>query len=97
MIKHKKITCPLLREFITSLHKLEERPAKGFLTVNQWAEKWGYEGSHTARILRHLLKAGKVECRRYRVKDASTHAPVPKRHYGPPVHQAKAGKKAKKA
>lgn len=53
-----------LRESIDS--KAEAVPA-GWLTVQQWADRWGYTRAHALRLLTHGVRIGRMEFRKFRV------------------------------
>jgi Mn-dependent DtxR family transcriptional regulator len=54
-----------LRKALAVAHPVE-KPAPGFFTVTQWAEREEVSDQTAARMLRELFKAGAVERRHYK-------------------------------
>lgn len=79
--RKQKITCPHLRKFIVSLHNMAEKPAKGFMTVKQWAKKWDYDNSYCRRVLKKMVIGKIFESRQYRLPVNGF--PTSTTHFGP--------------
>lgn len=48
----------------------------GFLTTDQWAEKWGIERTRSADLLAYALKQGLVERQTFRIMCGKKRCPV---------------------
>lgn len=57
----------VLRAVLAEIHKSVQKPDKGFLTIQQWAERWGYKNVQAGRIILRAVKAGILERRNFRV------------------------------
>jgi hypothetical protein len=87
--KHKlvwarKSVDPILRAVMSAIHQTAEKPPKGYLTREQWMNKWGFNcPAHTGDYINKAIEIGKLECRRYRVMTKGRL--VTMAHYGPPL------------
>ena len=57
----------LLAELRESMDEKAETVPAGWLTVQQWADKWGYTRAHAGRLLAHGVSIGRMEFRKFRV------------------------------
>lgn len=58
----------------------EDKPAKGFKTANEWAEKWKINPRMARKLLSAAVAEKLVEVRHYRRRFTGQLRPVP--HYG---------------
>lgn len=71
---------PVLKAVLAEIHKSVQKPDAGFLTIEQWAERWGYAHVQTSRLIQVAIKSNILERRNYRI---STHNRVRMMaHYG---------------
>ena len=74
---------PILAAVLSEIHKTAEKPAKGFLTRQQWMNKWGFKcQAHTGNYIDKAVKMGLLVMRRYRVATKGRLTLMD--HYGPP-------------
>ena len=57
----------VLRAVLAEIHRSVQKPDKGFLTIRQWAERWGYKNVQAGRIVLRAVKVGILERRNFRV------------------------------
>ena len=77
---------PMLAAIISEIHKTAEKPAKGFMTKNEWADKWGIHRSQASRYVQRALKTGMMVMQSYRVMLKGRITKV--KHFGPPSRKA---------
>jgi len=73
---------PMLAAIISEIHKTVETPAKGFLTKNEWGEKWRLNRSQAGRYIEKAVKSGMMLMHSYRILLRGR--PTKMKHYGPP-------------
>ena len=61
----------VLRAVLAEIHKSVQKPDKGFLTIRQWAERWGYKNVQAGRIILRAVSVGILERRNFRVCTSS--------------------------
>jgi len=84
MVWARKKPDPILAAVMSAIHQTAEKPPKGFLTREQWKQKWGFKcQAHTGSYIRKAIEIGKLECRNYRVLTKGRL--VMMAHYGPPL------------
>jgi hypothetical protein len=59
--KRPQIADEVFRAIVDELNKSEQVPPKGFLTRNEWAERWGLERTATSRYLSWATERGILE------------------------------------
>lgn len=57
----------VLRAVLAEIHKSVQKPDKGFLTIRQWAERWGYKNVQAGRIILRAVKVGILIRKDFRV------------------------------
>lgn len=68
-----------LLDVLRQINGAPDQPEKGWLTVDQLAERWNMSVTNARRIIRIGYLAGKVQRRMYRIKCIDKVLPVP--HY----------------
>lgn len=72
----------ILKAVLAEIHRSVQKPDKGFLTIREWGERWGYAHVQTSRLVDIAVKAGLLERRDFRI---STKGRVRlMAHYGKP-------------
>ena len=57
----------VLRAVLAEIHKTVQKPDKGFLTIRQWAERWGYKNVQAGRIILRAVSVGILQRKNFRV------------------------------
>lgn len=66
-VKIYKAKDEVLRAVLAEIHKSVQKPDKGFLTIRQWAERWGYKNVQAGRIILRAVKVGILIKKNFRV------------------------------
>ena len=77
---------PMLAAILSEIHKTAEKPAKGFLTKNEWAAKWDIHRSQASRYIQQALKTGMMVPKSYRIMLKGRMTKMV--HFGPPSRKA---------
>jgi hypothetical protein len=66
----------LLAIVMSEINKTHQKIPAGFLSAEQWADRWGFTHSHAYLVLRKGINSGVIEMQRFRTSNGKCCLPV---------------------